>query len=121
MRLYALRGATSVPEDVTQAIIDATEELLSELMQRNQLSPNDMVSCFFTCTPDLHAEFPAVAARRFGLGQVPLLCAQELDITGALERVIRIMIHCYLPEDHPREHVYLNQAVSLRQDLTGPQ
>ena len=74
----------------------ATEELVREVMERNEIVPEHMVSCIFTCTPDLDAEFPAVAARNLGLSGVPLLCTRELDVPGALPRVIRLMLHLSL-------------------------
>ncbi len=101
------------------AILDATEELMREVIGRNSLDPDQMVSCIFTCTGDLDAEFPAVAARRLGLDGVPLLCAREIDVPGALPRVIRLMLHCYA--EGPAKHVYLREAVSLRRDLEGAQ
>ena len=82
VRLRALRGATTVPENTAEAIVEATEELVREVMERNELSPDDMVSCLFTCTDDLDAEFPALAARNLGLSAVPLLCAREIDVPG---------------------------------------
>jgi chorismate mutase len=121
MRLYALRGATSVGADERQAILEATDELMRELLGRNGLSADDLVSCIFTLTPDLHAEFPAVAAREMGLSGVPLMCAQELDVPGAMERVIRVMVHCYLPAGRAPQHVYLGDARALRLDLEGAQ
>ncbi|HEY1275304.1 MAG TPA: chorismate mutase [Thermoleophilaceae bacterium] len=121
MKLRALRGAITVDDNDGEAILDATEELVREVMARNELSPEDMVSCIFTCTDDLDAEFPAVAARRLGLSTVPLLCTREIDVPGALPRVIRLLLHCYAdPESQPR-HVYLREAVSLRRDLEGAQ
>src|SRR5436305_13867946 len=122
MKLRALRGATTVAENDADAILDGTEELVREVMQRNDLHPDDMVSCIFTCTNDLDAEFPAVAARRLGLAAVPLLCAREIDVPGALPRVIRLLLHCYAAEgsDEPR-HVYLREARSLRRDLEAAQ
>jgi chorismate mutase len=90
-------------------------------MDRNEIAPPDMVSCIFTCTPDLDAEFPAVAARRLGLSAVPLLCAREIDVPGALPRVIRLMLHCYADEGMEARHVYLRDAASLREDLEGAQ
>src|SRR5947209_10698156 len=107
MRLHALRGATTVDENDARAIVEATAELLSALMERNGLTPEDMVSCIFTCTADLDAEFPAVAARRLGLDRVPLICAREIDVPGALARVIRLMLHCYPPNGNAPQHVYL--------------
>ena len=103
------------------AILDATEELVREVMARNELRAEDMVSCIFTCTDDLNAEFPAVAARRFGLSAVPLLCAREIDVPGALPRVIRLLVHCYADPESQARHVYLRDAVSLRRDLEGAQ
>ena len=122
MRLRALRGATTVEENDAEAILEATEELLRAVMERNDLEPDEMVSCIFTCTEDLDAEFPAVAARRIGLNTVPLLCAREIDVPGSLPRVIRLMLHCYAPvEAPPPKHVYLREAAALRRDLEGAQ
>jgi chorismate mutase len=122
MRLRALRGATTVEENDAEAILEATEELLHAVMERNSLEPDAMVSCIFTCTGDLDAEFPAVAARRIGLNTVPLLCAREIDVPGSLPRVIRLMLHCYAPaEAAPPRHVYLREAAALRRDLEGAQ
>jgi chorismate mutase len=121
MRLRALRGATTVPENDADAILDATEELLRAIIERNELAPEDMVSCIFTSTDDLDAEFPAVAARRLGLDSLPLLCAREMAVPGSLPRVIRMMLHCYAPPDAPAAHVYLREAVALRRDLEGAQ
>ena len=110
-----------MPENEADAILDATEELVREVMQRNALDPEQMVSCLFTCTGDLDAEFPAVAARRLGLSSVPLMCAREMDVSGAMPRVIRLMLHCYADEASEAQHVYLREAVSLREDLKGAQ
>jgi chorismate mutase len=121
VRLRALRGATTVEQNSAEAILVATDELLRELIERNELSAGDMVSCLFTCTGDLDAEFPAVAARNLGLSAVPLLCAREIDVPGALPRVIRVMLHCYAEVDAEPRHVYLRDAVRLRTDLQGAQ
>jgi len=121
VRLRALRGATTVDHNEAGAILEATEELLREVMGRNGLDPEQMVSCIFTCTADLDAEFPAVAARRVGLSGVPLLCAREIDVDGALPRVIRLMLHCYAETAAPAQHVYLREAVALRRDLEAAQ
>jgi chorismate mutase len=121
VKLRALRGAITVQDNDGDAILSATEELVREVMERNSLAPTDLVSCIFTCTPDLDAEFPAVAARNLGLSAVPLLCARELDVPGALPRVIRLMLHCYVDPDSPARHVYLRDAVTLRRDLEGAQ
>ena len=121
MRLFALRGATTVDENEAEAILSATDELMRELMARNALDAGDMVSCLFTLTDDLDAQFPAVAARRMGLSTVPLMCAREVPVPGALPRVIRVMVHYYAPEDHAPSHVYLRDARVLRTDLQGAQ
>jgi chorismate mutase len=121
MRLIALRGATTVEANESEPILHATEELMHELLARNGLEANDLVSCLFTLTEDLDAEFPAVAARRMGLSRVPLMCAREIPVPGSLARVIRVMIHCYAPEHHEPQHVYLGEARKLRLDLEGTQ
>ena len=121
MRLRALRGAITVDGNDGEAILDATEELMRAILDQNELEAADLVSCIFTCTDDLDAEFPAVAARRMGLSAVPLLCAREIDVPGSLPRVIRILVHCYAEESRPPRHVYLRQAVALRTDLQGAQ
>jgi chorismate mutase len=121
MRLYALRGATTVEADERDAILEATSELMHTLLERNALAAEDLVSCIFTLTPDLHAEFPAVAAREMGLSTVPLMCAQELGVEGAMPKVIRVMVHCYLGSGREPQHVYLRSARALRLDLEGAQ
>lgn len=121
MRLRALRGAITVDANEADAILGATEELVRELMERNSLRAEEMVSCIFTCTADLDAEFPAVAARGLGLSSVPLLCAREIEVPGALPRVIRVLVHCYADESSEPRHVYLREAVELRKDLEGAQ
>jgi chorismate mutase len=121
MRLIALRGATTVHANEAEPILAATEELMHELLQRNGLAAEELVSCLFTLTEDLDAEFPAVAARRMGLSRVPLMCAREIPVPGSLPRVIRVMIHCYAPEHHEPQHVYLGEARRLRLDLEGAQ
>jgi chorismate mutase len=121
MRLRALRGAVTVDENEAEAIMAATEELVREVMDRNSLAPDDMVSCIFTCTEDLDAEFPAVAARRLGLSAVPLLCAREIPVPGSLPYVIRLLLHCYADPETEPQHVYLREASSLRRDLEGAQ
>jgi chorismate mutase len=121
MRLIALRGATTVDANEAEPILHATEELMLALLERNRLAAEDLVSCIFTLTPDLDAEFPAVAARGMGLSRVPLLCAREIPVQGALPRVIRVLIHCNVRDGHEAEHVYLGDARKLRQDLHGAQ
>ena len=121
MELRALRGAITVEDNEAGAILSATEELLRAVMERNSLPPERMVSCIFTCTEDLDAEFPAVAARNLGMSAVPLLCTQEVPVPGALPRVIRILLHYYAEASMEAKHVYLREAVSLRRDLEGAQ
>jgi chorismate mutase len=121
MRLYALRGANSVVANEPDEILGATDELMRELMERNELGPDAMVSCIFTLTDDLNAEFPAVAARRLGLHGVPLLCAREVPVPGSLPRVIRVLVHYYAAEEHTPRHVYLREARALRADLESAQ
>ena len=121
MKLRALRGAITVDRNDAESILEGADELVRTVMERNAVTPDDMVSCIFTCTTDLDAEFPAVAARRLGLNQVPLLCAREMDVPGSLPRVIRLMLHCYADPDTEPQHVYLRDARSLRRDLEAAQ
>ena len=120
-RLYALRGATSVEVNSAEAILAATEELMRALVARNELEIEQFVSCIFTATSDLNAEFPALAARRIGFDHVPLLCTREIEVPGAPERVIRVLAHYYAPAGHVVHHVYLGEARSLRADLDAAQ
>ena len=121
MRLIALRGATTVEANEAEAILAATGELMGELLARNKLDAAAIVSCIFTLTDDLDAEFPAVAARQIGLSRVPLLCTREIPVPGALPRVIRVLMHCYPPVSVAPQHVYLGEARTLRLDLEGAQ
>lgn len=121
MRLFALRGANSVERNDERAILDATDLLIRELMARNELPAERIVSCIFTLTDDLDAQFPAVAARRLGLDQVPLLCAREIPVPGALASVIRVLVHYYADAGHQPQHVYLGAAQALRRDLSSAQ
>jgi chorismate mutase len=120
-RLWAVRGAAQADRNDAESILAATTELINELMSRNRLAVDSFVSVIFTCTEDLNAEFPAVAARELGFGQVPLLCNRELDVPGAMERVIRVLAHYYGAADHKPEHVYLGEARKLRADLHSAQ
>jgi chorismate mutase len=121
LRLWAVRGATNAPSNNPETIVEATEELMQELISRNDLSIDRIVSCIFTSTHDLNAEFPAVAARKLGLDQVPLLCAQEIDVPGAMRSVVRTLVHYYAPANHKPNHVYLGEAQELRSDLKAAQ
>jgi len=120
-RVFALRGAAQADRNDRESILAATDALLREMIARNGLAPERMISCILTCTDDLDAEFPAVAARALGLDSVPLLCTRELAVPGAMERVIRAMVHYYAPADHVPEHAYLGDARRLRSDLHSAQ
>jgi chorismate mutase len=120
-RLYAVRGATSVERNSSDEILAATEALMRELMDRNELAIDQFVSCIFTATEDLNAEFPALAARRIGFERVPLICTREIDVPGSLSGVVRVLAHYYAPEGHVARHVYLGAARSLRADLDAAQ
>ena len=123
LRVFALRGAIQAERNEREAILSATEELVDEMLVRNglRIKPDRMISCIFTVTDDLNAEFPAVAARGAGLDSVPLLCTRELAVPGAMERVIRAMVHYYAPADHEPAHTYLGVARQLRSDLHSAQ
>src|SRR5688500_13110136 len=120
-RLWAIRGAAQADANDEASILAATRELVSELMERNGLSPERFVSVIFTATDDLNAQFPAVAARELGFGQVPLLCNREMQVPGAMERVIRLLAHYHAPADHTPQHVYLGATQKLRADLHSAQ
>jgi chorismate mutase len=120
-RLFAVRGAVQAEANEPAAIAEATTALMRELLERNELGPAAMVSCLFTATDDLDAEFPAVAARGLGLEAVPLLCCRELPVPGSMPRVIRAMVHYYAPADHVPAHVYLGATQDLRTDLHAAQ
>ena len=121
MRLFALRGATTATRNNSEDILEATSELMRAIMDRNELAPEDVVSCIFTATEDLNATFPALAARQLGFDRVPLLCAREINVPGSLSSVIRVLIHYYAGEEHEARHVYLREASSLRTDLDAAQ
>ncbi len=121
MRLFAMRGAISVDRNDAEDILAATTELMRAIMQRNALAPQTVVSCIFTATNDLNAEFPAVAARAVGFDRVPLLCAQEIPVPRSMPRVIRVLIHYYADDEHVPTHVYLGDARALRADLDAAQ
>jgi chorismate mutase len=121
LRLWAVRGATKAKSNNPETIVQATEELMRELLTRNALEPERIVSCIFTSTHDLNAEFPAVAARNLGLGGVPLLCAQEIDVPNSMPSVIRALVHYYASPDHTPAHTYLGEAEELRSDLKAAQ
>jgi chorismate mutase len=114
----AIRGATQVAADDRDEVLDATRELVSTVLERNELDPADLISILFTATPDLVSEFPALAARELGLGDVPLMCATEIAVPHALPRVLRLMAHVDTPLTRAEvQHVYLRGAVALRRDI----
>ena len=120
-RLFAVRGAVQAEANEAKAIVEATEGLMGELLERNALEPESLVSVLFTTTDDLDAEFPAVAARAVGLDAVPLLCCQEIPVPGSMLRVIRAMVHYYAPVGHAPAHAYLGATQGLRSDLHAAQ
>jgi chorismate mutase len=114
----AIRGAVQLDTDDRDHLLDSVDELIRALLEQNELGSDDLISMVFTATPDLHAEFPALAARRLGIGDVPLLCAQEIDVAGAMPRVIRVLVHAESARRRTEvRHVYLRGAAALRQDL----
>ncbi len=118
MALRAIRGATQLEVDEREHLLERVTELVQRVLQSNLLTPEDLVSIVFTATQDLHSEFPAYAARSMGIDDVPFLCAQELDIAGAMPRVVRLLalVETVLPRDQVK-HVYLHGARNLRTDL----
>lgn len=118
MAVRAVRGAVQLERDDPRHMDERVGELLTAVLERNDLTQDDLISLWFTATPDLHSDFPAAAARKIGLTDVPLICAQELDIEGAMPRVIRVLAH--IESDRPRSevaHVYLGAAATLRKDI----
>ena len=112
-----VRGATTVDRDTAEDILEATRELLQELIRRNDIRPEDVASAIFTTTPDLTAEFPALAARQLGWHDVALMCGHEMNRPGALGRCIRVLIHLNTTRSAAEiEHVYIRDAVNLRPD-----
>ncbi|GAA1777600.1 MULTISPECIES: chorismate mutase [Streptomonospora] len=118
MAVRAIRGAVQVDADERDLVLEATAELVSEVLRRNALTTDDVISVLFTSTPDLTSEFPALAARKLGFSEVPLMCATEIAVPRALPRVVRLMAH--IETERPRadlQHVYLRGAQALRLDI----
>ena len=118
MAVRAIRGAIQLDVDEREHLLGATRELVTEVLRANALPTDDLISMVFTVTADLRSEFPALAARELGLGDVPLLCTTEIDVPGAMPRVVRLMVHAEM--EVPRadvRHVYLRGAAALRRDL----
>jgi chorismate mutase len=119
LKVRGVRGATTVEQDQSDLILDATKELLSQCVEANNIDVDDVASVFFSLTPDLHKAFPAVAARQIHWQNVPLFCAQELDIEGALPKCIRVLIHWNTAKSAQEvQHLYLRGAKVLRPDLS---
>ena len=118
MAVRAIRGAVQLDSDERAHMLASVAELVSAILERNALAVDDLISIVFTATPDLHSEFPAVGARDIGITDVPLLCAQEIDVAGAMPRVIRILAHAETERSKTDvQHVYLRGAVALRKDI----
>jgi chorismate mutase len=118
LAVRAIRGAVQVDANDAAAILEGTSELVTEVMTRNGLTPADVISVVFTATSDLNAEFPALAARKLGFQDVPLLCCTEIDVPGAMPRVVRLMMHVETSLDSTEvQHVYLRGAAALRLDI----
>jgi chorismate mutase len=116
--LRAIRGATTIDVDTPEEIRSRTKNLMHEILERNALSVDDLVSIIFASTPDVRSGFPATAARELGLESVPLFGTQEVAVDGALERCIRVLVHCYTERAKSDiHHVYLEGARVLRTDL----
>ncbi len=120
-RLWAVRGAAQAESNDAAPILAVTRELLTGLLARNELVAEKIVSVIFTCTDDLDAEFPAVAARELGFEHVPLLCGREMKVPGSMPRVIRVMAHYYGPVGRKPAHYYLGETQKLRADLHSAQ
>jgi chorismate mutase len=118
MTVRAIRGAVQIETNERDAILEGTAELVTEVLTRNDLTTDDVISVLFTATPDLVAEFPALAARKIGFHDVPLICASEIAVPGAMPRVVRLLAH--VETERPRsqiQHVYLRGAAALRLDI----
>ena len=117
-RIRALRGAITLEADTKDQVIERTARLLQTLLERNEATKADLISIVFTATGDIRSEFPAAAARSIGISDVPLLCARELDVEGAIGLCIRVLVHLYTDKEPAAlRHVYLEGAVPLRTDL----
>lgn len=117
-RVRGIRGAVTVDADAEEPVLAAAGRLLRAMLERNGVGPEDVISIVFTATPDLRSTFPAAAARAIGLDRVPVLSARELDVEGAMPRVLRVLLHAYTERSQDDVvHVYLGEAASLREDL----
>ena len=118
MAVRAIRGAIQLESDERAHLLKSTAELVTKVLHENELETADLISIWFSATPDIVSEFPALAARELGLGDVPLMCAVEMDVAGAMPRVIRLMMHAETKKARSEiKHVYLRGAQNLRADL----
>lgn len=118
MNIRAIRGATQVSANTPEAIAEGVKELMLALMSANSLTPEEVISVFFTSTPDLNAAFPAAACREIGFSSVPLIGSVEVDVPGALDKAIRVMVHCQSEKTSSEiSHIYLHGAAALRRDI----
>ncbi|MCH0567155.1 MULTISPECIES: chorismate mutase [unclassified Streptomyces] len=118
MAVRAVRGAVQLDQDEAGHMGERVGALLTAVLERNGLTADDLISVWFTATPDLHSDFPAAAARKLGITDVPLICAQELDVEGAMPRVVRVLAHVESDRDRAGiTHVYLGAAAALRKDI----
>ena len=118
MTVRAVRGATQVDRNDRDELLEATADLVRAVLERNELTPADLISVIFTATPDLTADFPAYAARAMGITDVPFLCATEIEVPGAMPRVVRLLAHVETERTRDEiRHVYLRGAAGLRTDL----
>lgn len=118
MAVRAIRGAIQLDTDEREHLLKSTAELVSKTLHANDIDNSQLIDILFTATPDITSEFPALAARELGLGDVPLLCFVEMNVKHALPRVIRILVHADIDKSRTEiQHVYLRGATALRQDL----
>lgn len=118
MTVRAVRGATQLDRDEREHLLERVAELVQAMLDHNELSTDELISIWFTATPDIHAEFPAYAARLIGLTDVPLMCGQEIDVAGAMPLVVRVLAHVQTERTRAElVHVYLHGAARLRRDL----
>ena len=118
MAVRAIRGAIQLDTDERSNLLKSTAELVTKVLHENKLETQDLISIWFTATPDVKSEFPALAARELGLGDVPLMCSVEMDVKGSMPRVIRLMMHVETKLTRSEiQHIYLRGAATLRTDL----
>ncbi len=116
-RVFAIRGAITVNQNDENEILEATKEMLLNIMDVNNIEKKNLISMLFSLTGDLDAVFPAKAARLLGITEIALMCTNEVPVPNSLEKCIRVMVHCYLPEKTNIKHIYLREAKILRPDL----